>query len=93
MKLVASKNFEKKYKKIASKNPRLQYSIDRTLMLMEQDLYHPNLETHKLSGNLFGLWALSCGYDCRIIFRIEKSTNSDENIILLVDFGNHDEVY
>lgn len=46
MKLVASKAFEKKYKKIASKNPKLKQSIDKTLQLMEKDLYHPHLETH-----------------------------------------------
>ncbi len=93
MKLVASKSFEKKYKKIASKNPKLKQSIDKTLLLMEKDLYHPHLETHKLSGNLFGLWALSCGYDCRIIFSLEQSNHSNEQVIVLLDFGTHDKVY
>ncbi len=93
MKLVASKIFEKKYKKIALKNPKLKQSIDKTLLIMEKDIFHPHLETHKLSGNLTGLWALSCGYDCRIIFSVELSNQSNEQVIILLDFGSHDEVY
>ena len=93
MKLSASKNFERKYKKLASKNSQLKSSIDQTLLLMEQDAFNPILETHKLTGKLIGLWAISCGYDCRIIFTFQKSMNSDEQIILLVDFGTHKEVY
>jgi mRNA-degrading endonuclease YafQ of YafQ-DinJ toxin-antitoxin module len=46
-----------------------------------------------LSGALFGLWACSCGYDCRIIFSVEIAPESDEEVIVLLDIGTHDEVY
>lgn len=69
MKLVASKKFEKKYKKLTSKNPKLKKLIDDSLRLMEINLNDFSLEAHKLSGKLEGLWATSCGYDCRIIFK------------------------
>ncbi|WP_299516923.1 hypothetical protein [Mucilaginibacter sp.] len=50
----------------------------------------PTLRTHKLSGKLAAYLACSCGYDCRIIFTIEK--DNVENILLL-DIGTHDDVY
>ncbi len=56
-------------------------------MLLKEDIFAFKLETHPLQGELSGLFACSCGYDCRIIFSLE-----DEQIILL-DIGTHDEVY
>jgi len=44
--------------------------------------------THKLSGKLRGLWAFSCDYDCRVIFKFINKEN-----VLLIDIGSHDEVY
>ena len=44
-------------------------------------------------GELLGLRACSCGYDCRIIFAIETDEDSKEKVILLLDIGTHDEVY
>ena len=93
MKLVASKLFEKKYKRIALKNQLLKMNIDKTLRLLEIDIFDSSLETHKLTGNLAGFWATSCGKDCRIIFKIEVSLITNENVIILLNFGKHDEVY
>jgi mRNA-degrading endonuclease YafQ of YafQ-DinJ toxin-antitoxin module len=58
---------------------------------MQEDIFHPALSTHKLSGKLKGLYAASCGYDCRIIFAIERHGTAEE--ILLITFGSHDAVY
>lgn len=58
---------------------------------MEADVFSPNLKAHKLSGKLYGLFACSCGYDCRIVFTIEK--HSGHEVILLIDIGTHSEVY
>ncbi len=97
MKLVASSLFEKKYKRIAIKNLKLKSTIDKILRIMEMDIYHPLLETHKLTGSLTGLWASSCGKDCRIIFKIEKSLISNEksyyfsileNMTKYIDYDN-----
>ena len=93
MKLVATKTFEKKYRKITSKNPLAKLSIDKTLNLMNKDIFNPILETHKLSGNLSDLWSSNCGKDCRIIFSFELSKISNEKVILLLNIGTHKEVY
>ncbi len=89
--LVSTKAFEKAYKKFTGKHPQLKSSIHIALERLEQDAFSPQLKTHKLSGNLYGLLACSCGYDCRIIFSIEKEKNKET--ILLIDIGTHEEVY
>jgi mRNA interferase YafQ len=89
-----SKAFEKSYKKFTSKNTALQTSISKALIKLQSDAYDPSLKTHKLSGKLTLYLACSCGYDCRIIFSIEKDlANPNEENVLLLDIGTHDDVY
>ena len=52
-----------------------------------------NLGAHKSSGKLDGLQSCSCGYDCHIVFSIEQNIESDDEVIVLLDIGTHDEVY
>ena len=91
--LVISKSFEKAFVKFVNKKPFLKPAIETALLNLEADAFSTQLKTHKLSGNLFGLMACSCGYDCRIIFSIEKNEITNKEIVLLVDIGTHDEVY
>jgi mRNA interferase YafQ len=60
---------------------------------MQEDVFLPNLGTHQLGGNLKGLRACSCGYDCRIVFAIEKNKKTNEESLILMNIGTHDEVY
>jgi mRNA-degrading endonuclease YafQ of YafQ-DinJ toxin-antitoxin module len=60
---------------------------------MEADIFHASLGTHRLSGSLEGLWACSCGYDCRIVFALETEPATPREVILLLDIGTHEEVY
>jgi mRNA interferase YafQ len=91
--LVSTPKFEKAYRIFLRRHPSLQKRIDATLVKMEQDVFAPDLETHKLSGKLFGLSACSCGYDCRIVFSIQKEPNTDQECLVLIAIGTHDEVY
>jgi mRNA-degrading endonuclease YafQ of YafQ-DinJ toxin-antitoxin module len=93
-KLVLSNTFKKSYQKFTSKNQSLKVSIGKALAKLQHDAYDPSLKTHKLSGKLAAYLACSCGYDCRIIFTIEKdlSNPNSENIVLL-DIGTHNDVY
>jgi len=90
--LVSSSKFDKSYRKFVKNYPFLQKSIDKALASLEEDAFSRKLDTHKLSGNLYGLFACSCGYDCRIIFIIEKDSPEKESILLL-DIGTHDDIY
>jgi mRNA-degrading endonuclease YafQ of YafQ-DinJ toxin-antitoxin module len=92
-KIVLSKSFEKAYIKFVNKRPILKTAIQKSIFLLEEDALNKKLKTYKLSGNLYGLFACSCGYDCRIIFSIEINIETKEEEILLIDLGTHDEVY
>ncbi len=92
-KLVSTPAFEKAYRKFVRRHPLLQKRIDATLQKMQQNVFAPELELHKLSGKLFGLFACSCGYDCRIVFSMQKESQSNEEYLLLIAIGSHEEVY
>jgi len=92
-KLVSTPAFEKAYRKFVRRHPLIQKRIDATLQKLQQNVYAPELEFHKLSGKLYGLFACSCGYDCRIVFSIQKDSHTNEEFVLLIAIGTHDEVY
>jgi mRNA-degrading endonuclease YafQ of YafQ-DinJ toxin-antitoxin module len=60
---------------------------------MTEDVFVSSLGTHKLGGNLDGIYACSCGYDCRVLFSIEPDSETESELIILLDVGNHDDVY
>lgn len=91
--MVLTPKFKRAFRKFVKRNADLQKRIEDTLVQMEADVFAPNLGTHKLSGKLDGLQSCSCGYDCRIVFSIEQNTQSDSEVIVLLDIGTHDEVY
>lgn len=88
-KLVWDVSFKRSYKKRVGKNNQLKKKFWSALELFTNNPFDPRLKTHKLTGKLDGLWALSVDYDCRIVFKFLK--NTDE--VLLIDIGSHDEVY
>jgi len=63
------------------------------LELLAQDAFDPRLKTHKLRGQLEGLWACWVEYDCRIVFGFEPDPESNKDMIVLVDIGTYEEVY
>lgn len=93
MRLTSTPRFERAYRKTVRRNPHLRRRIDDALRLLELDFRTPALQSHKLSGALTGLWACSCGHDCRIVFAIESEPNSIEDVVVLIGIGTHDEVY
>jgi len=91
---VATKSYEKSFKKFTANNEPLKLAIKKALLKLLDNPYDPSIRTHKLSGKLVTFLACSCGYDCRIIFTIEKDKTIPalENIIL-VNIGTHNDVY
>lgn len=78
-------------KQLSKKDRRASAAIRTTLEMLQGDAFDPRLGSHKLKGDLVGLWACSAGYDLRIVFEIAKHKNDE--VILLVSVGTHDEVY
>lgn len=93
MEVVWSSGFKRSFRKITKKNPQLKNQIVKVLRLLADDPFTPSLKSHKLTGDLAGLWSCSVAYDCRIIFNFSEDENLLEMVILLIDIGNHDEVY
>ena len=93
IKLRSTSSFERAYRKSVRNRPQRQRKIDQALRVLETDLYASSLNTHKLHGKLSGLMACSCGYDCRIVFRIEEDEKTKDTMVILIDMGTHDEVY
>ncbi|HBY95257.1 MAG: type II toxin-antitoxin system YafQ family toxin [Ardenticatenaceae bacterium] len=91
--LVITPKFRRAYRRVAKRDRVVQRRIDDVLRQMQVDVFAPALATHKLGGALLGLWACSCGYDCRVIFSLETDDESGREVILLLDIGTHDEVY
>lgn len=56
--------------------------IERTVLL-QKDLFHPPLRTHKLHGKLSGLWSFSVDQKYRVVFQRIKSD------VILLDVGDH----
>jgi len=92
-KLVLTPRFKRSLRKFVKGDKRLQRQIEETLRQMETDLFSQNLATHRLKGEFDGLRACSCGYDCRIIFSIEKNVETDQEVVVLLNIGSHDDVY
>lgn len=90
--IILTSSFKSAFRKFVRRNPVLEGNVEETMRKMHEDVFNPALETHKLSGQLFGLRACSFGYDCRIVFFIDKSSESGHERIVLVDVETHDEV-
>ena len=88
-----SGGFQKGFKKATRKNRALQKRIFSVLKELSEAPFNPVLKTHKLHGKLSGLWACEVEYDCRIVFTFERHPHTEQDLIVLVDIGKHDEVY
>ncbi len=86
-----TKQFIRQYKKYRKKYPLLEREVEQTLLMLENDPFDPRLKTHKLHGKLSSTLSCICGFDCRILFEIEK-IDGDE-VITIYKIGTHDEIY
>jgi len=91
--LIWGKTFVRVFIRFSKKHPDLTKDIEKTLRLLVEDPFAPQLETHKLKGKLSGSWACKVGYDLRIVFDFIKKEGQAESDILLLEIGSHEEVY
>jgi addiction module RelE/StbE family toxin len=90
--LVWEASFRRAFKQRTRRDLALQERILNILDVLVVDPFEPELKTHKLRGQLTGLWACWVEYDCRIVF-VFTPDPPNEDAIVLVDIGSHDEVY
>ncbi len=89
--LIRTTAFIRAAKRYVKGRPQAADDIEATLQMMSDDVFDPRLKTHKLKGDLAGIWGCSAGYDLRILFEITDCENAEA--ILLLTMGTHDEVY
>jgi addiction module RelE/StbE family toxin len=83
-----SKSFQRALKRVIRNNKISEDDFFEKLDMFADNPFEPKLRTHKLSGKMKHLWAFSLGYDLRVVFIFEE-----EDKVLLIDIGTHDEVY
>ncbi len=81
------------FNRLIKRNPDLRSAIEQTLNQLSEDPFHPSLQTHKLTGDLAGIWSASIDYKLRILFEFVNDVESQEQSILLLNLGSHDDVY
>ena len=91
--LVWDTSFRRAFRRVAHRSPEIRGRIVTVLAALAEDPFDPQLKTHKLRGQLEGLWGCWMEYDCRIVFALEADSAGGEDAIVLVDIGTHDEVY
>lgn len=85
---IWDEGFKRRYKKRVKQREGLKIKFWNRMDVFLSNPFSPRLRTHKLSGKLHGLWAFSIDDDYRVVF---KFINEDR--VLLIDIGTHDEVY
>ena len=91
--LVWSPTFVRAFKRLVKKNPELRPQIEQVLQQIAEDSFQPSLRSHKLKGDLSGRWSCSIDYSNRILFKFIINPDSEEEEILLLTLGSHDDVY
>lgn len=84
----ASSSFKRIYKKRIAGNKDTENVFWEKLELFAANPFNPVLRSHKLKGNLEGLWSFSVTYNIRVVFQF-----INEEKALLIDIGSHNEVY
>ncbi|MEA5510478.1 type II toxin-antitoxin system mRNA interferase toxin, RelE/StbE family [Crocosphaera sp. UHCC 0190] len=88
--LLWTETFTRKFKRLVHQNPQ------QRLEQLSKNPFHPSLRTHKLKGEFSGIWSCSIDYSYRILFKFNRilfKFTREENDILLLTLGSHDEVY
>jgi len=87
--LLYTDSYLKRAKKFIKKHPELVSQYEKTLKLLEINPNHPSLRLHKLHGKLSELYSVSIN----ISYRISIYFLLEDDKIIPIDIGSHNEVY
>jgi mRNA-degrading endonuclease YafQ of YafQ-DinJ toxin-antitoxin module len=87
--ILFTETYNKKASKFIKKHPEIIKLYEKTLLLVEANIYHPSLRLHNLKGLLDNLHSISINlsYRITIYFLIKDET------VIPIEIGSHDEVY
>ena len=87
--IVATQHFLRRARKFLKKHPELQERFAQIIDDLTQDPFAPHLAYHHLDGKLKGVQTISITASYQITLTIAISKQE----IILLDVGNHDDVY
>jgi len=87
--LAFTASYNRRASKFLKKHPELKKQYLKTLQLLELNPHHPSLRLHALGGRLTGLHSVSIN----ISYRITMELMIENNEIIPVNVGTHEEVY
>ena len=87
--ILYTESYVKRAQKFIKKHPELLSQYEKTLRLLEINPHHPSLRLHKLHGKLSKLYSISIN----ISYRISITFLIEDDKIIPIDLGSHDEVY
>ena len=87
--IIYTDSYIKRASKFFKKHPELISQYEKTLKLLELNPNHPSLRLHKLHGKLSELYSVSIN----ISYRISIDFLIEDDKIIPVDIGSHDNVY
>jgi toxin HigB-1 len=87
--IIYTYSYLKRAKKFFKIHPEIILQYEKTLKLLELNPGHPSLRLHKLHGKLSEMYSVSIN----ISYRICIDFIIEEDKIIPVDIGTHDEVY
>ena len=88
-KIIEPESYRKKAVKFFKKHPDLFQRYEKTIKLMELNPFHPSLRLHKLKGTMAEYHSVSISMQYRIV--LEFAIENDR--LILLDIGKHDNVY
>lgn len=87
--LIYTQQYNKRAAKFLKRHLEVESQYTKTLELLELNPHHPSLRLHGLSGRLLGLHSISINMKYRITIEMIVT----EHEIILINVGDHDEVY
>ncbi len=87
--LVFTDQYTRRAVRFLKRHPDAESIYSKTLRLLETNPHHPSLRLHALRGKLEGLHSVSIN----LTFRITLEMIITDKEIILVNVGDHDEVY
>ncbi len=85
MEIFISSKFDRRYKKLPNE---IKLKAEEKEKILKLNPFDPRLKTHKLHGKDKNHWAYSVDQNYRIKFLF-----AENNTILYLDIGRHNEVY
>lgn len=87
--LVFTEQYTRRAARFLKRHPDMEGIYSKALYLLEANPHHPSLRLHALRGKLAGLHSVSINMS----FRISLEMIITDKDIILINVGDHDEVY